>query len=99
MHGSTKIWLGVGVCVLAGSGELGPTAGSGPAIALVGTARAADTAFCARPENVQRPECIAAGGEGGEGGEAGAGGEGGEGGGAGQGGEDGEGGEGGTSGG
>ena len=68
MHGSTKIWLGVGVCVLAGSGQVAPVAGSGePAFTLVGTASAADTAFCAKPENAQKPECIAAGGEGGEG--------------------------------
>ena len=99
MSGSTKIWLGVGVCGLAGTGQITPAASIGePTFRLVGTALAADTAFCANPENAQTPECIAAGDEGGEGGEGGEGDESGEGeGGEGEGGE-GEGGEGGENG-
>jgi hypothetical protein len=80
MSGSTKIWLGVGVCVLAGSGQINPAPSvDEPTFRLVGTALAADTAFCAKPENVQKPECIAARGEGGEGGKGGEGGDSGEG--------------------
>ena len=46
MTGGTKVWLGVGVYVLAGTGQITPAASVGePTFRLVGTALAADTAM------------------------------------------------------